>query len=97
MVVGIRLTTARYFTPAGKSIQGEGIMPDIIVEQGKFESDDFKRISESDLKNSLDKEDNNNNTDEINPKEERIKNDFQLARALDLIKGVNVYKDTLAK
>ena len=34
---GISLTTARYFTPSGESIQGKGIEPDIIIEQGKFE------------------------------------------------------------
>ena len=56
-VSGIRLTTARYYTPSGESIQGKGISPDIIVEQGEFESFDFKRYSESDLKDSLDNDD----------------------------------------
>jgi carboxyl-terminal processing protease len=37
-MAGIRLTTARYYTPSGESIQGKGIDPDIIVEQGSFES-----------------------------------------------------------
>lgn len=53
---GIGLTIARYYTPSGKSIQGEGIIPDIIVEQTDFEVQeagfDFK---EKDYKNSLDK------------------------------------------
>ena len=53
---GIRLTTARYYTPSGESIQGKGIMPDIIIEQGTFESKEFQRYSEADLKDSLDKE-----------------------------------------
>ena len=44
---GIRLTTARYYTPSGKSIQGKGIEPDIIIQQGTFKSQDFKTISES--------------------------------------------------
>ena len=56
---GIRLTTARYYTPAGISIQGKGISPDIIVEQGIFESFNYKQFSESDLKDSLDKEKGN--------------------------------------
>ena len=56
-ISGIRLTTARYYTPSGESIQGKGISPDIIVEQGYFESYDFKRYAESDLKVSLDKDD----------------------------------------
>ena len=63
-VSGIRLTTARYYTPSGESIQGKGISPDIIVEQGEFESYDFKRYSESDLKDSLDKDDENENPEE---------------------------------
>ena len=54
-MAGIRLTTARYYTPSGESIQGKGITPDIIIEQGEFESYDFKTFSESDLKDSLDK------------------------------------------
>ena len=58
-VAGIRLTTARYYTPSGISIQGKGILPDIIVEQGTFESFNYKRYSESDLKDSLDKKENN--------------------------------------
>ena len=44
---GIRLTTARYYTPSGESIQAKGIMPDIIVEQGTFESFNYKSYSES--------------------------------------------------
>jgi len=54
-LTGIRLTTARYYTPSGESIQGKGIVPDIIIEQGEFESFNYKRFSESDLKDSLDK------------------------------------------
>ncbi len=98
-VSGIRLTTARYYTPSGESIQGKGINPDIIVEQGEFESYEFKRYSESDLKDSLDKEDEentNNNTEEANlsEKEERLTKDYQLKRALDLLKGLSVFKES---
>ena len=56
VLTGIRLTTARYYTPSGESIQGKGITPDIIIEQGEFESYDFKSFSEADLKDSLDKD-----------------------------------------
>ena len=92
---GIRLTTARYYTPSGESIQGKGITPDIIVEQGSFESSEFERFSESDLKDSLDKEDEkvNNDKDEISLKQKRLDADFQLARAVDLIKGLSIYKE----
>ncbi len=99
-VTGIRLTTARYYTPSGKSIQGKGITPDIIIEQGKFESYDYMTYSESDLKDSLDKEEGDISTNEsedegLSPKEERISKDFQLKRALDLIKGLSLFKESI--
>ena len=98
-VSGIRLTTARYYTPSGESIQGKGINPDIIVEQGEFESYEFKRYSESDLKDSLDKEDEentNNNTEDadLSEKEERLAKDYQLKRALDLLKGLSIFEES---
>ena len=98
---GIRITTARYYTPSGESIQGEGITPDIIIEQGSFEAAEFKSYSESDLRGSLDKREDAENKDsqnleeEISPQEERLSIDFQLARAVDLIKGLNIYQDSL--
>jgi len=98
-VSGIRLTTARYYTPSGESIQGKGISPDIIVEQGEFESYEFERYSESDLKDSLDKEDkdttNDNNEDtELSDKEKRLAKDYQLQRALDLLKGLSIFEES---
>ena len=92
----MRLTTARYYTPSGKSIQGKGITPDLIVEQGKFESNKFKPLSESDLVNSLDKEEQDKEErDKKSPQEERLDLDFQLSRAVDLIKGINIFKESL--
>ena len=100
---GIRLTTARYYTPSGESIQGKGIMPDIIIEQGTFESKEFKRYSEADLKDSLDNEDNenkndeNSDTDEETEEKNRLDTDYQLARAVDLIQGIDIYQETLSE
>lgn len=100
---GIRLTTARYYTPSGESIQGKGIMPDIIIEQGTFESKEFKRYSEADLKDSLDNEDNenkndeNSDADEETEEENRLDTDYQLARAVDLIQGIGIYQETLSE
>ncbi len=96
-LTGIRLTTARYYTPSGESIQGKGIVPDIIIEQGEFESFDYKRFSESDLKDSLDKnneeelEDNEDN--ELSEFEKRLELDYQLRRAFDLVQGVSLFNE----
>ena len=99
VMAGIRLTTARYYTPSGKSIQGKGIIPDIVIEQGNFESSEFKRLSESDLKDSLDNEKNDeeNNNEDLTLQQERLNKDFQLARAVDLITGLNIYQDSLSQ
>ena len=96
---GIRLTTARYYTPSGESIQGKGIEPDIVIEQGTFESQEFRHLSEADLKDSLDGENKEDETDkEENVKEEnRLQKDYQLARAIDLIHGISIYKETLTE
>ncbi len=97
-LTGIRLTTARYYTPSGESIQGKGIVPDIIIEQGEFESFNYKRFSESDLKDSLDK---NNEEDveeiednELSEFEKRLEVDYQLRRAFDLVQGVSLFNET---
>ena len=97
-LTGIRLTTARYYTPSGESIQGKGIKPDIIIEQGEFESFNYKRFSESDLKDSLDKnneedlDENKDNIDnELTEFEKRLEIDYQLQRAIDLVRGISLY------
>ena len=97
-LTGIRLTTARYYTPSGESIQGKGIVPDIIIEQGEFESFNYKRFSESDLKDSLDKN-NEKDVDEIEDNElsefeKRLEVDYQLRRAFDLVQGVSLFNET---
>ena len=97
-LTGIRLTTARYYTPSGESIQGKGIVPDIIIEQGEFESFNYRRFSESDLKDSLDKnneEDVEENEDnELSEFEKRLEVDYQLRRAFDLVQGVSLFNET---
>ena len=93
---GIRLTTARYYTPSGESIQGRGIEPDIIIEQGIFESKEFDHLSEADLKDSLDNENNEGDIEEVkNLNKDRFENDYQLARAIDLIHGIDIFQQTL--
>ena len=100
-LTGIRLTTARYYTPSGESIQGKGITPDIEIQQGEFESFDYRRFAESDLKDSLDKENKDlesndeNNEKELTIFEERLAKDYQLQRAIDIIRGVSLYRETI--
>lgn len=62
----IKLTTARYFTPSGKSIQAKGITPDIIVERAKIvtEKEAFNEIHEVDLKGALQNPDQANTPDQ---------------------------------
>ena len=96
-LTGIRLTTARYYTPSGESIQGKGIVPDIIIEQGEFESFNYKRFSESDLKDSLDKNNEeeleDNEVNELSEFEKRLELDYQLRRAFDLVQGVSLFNE----
>ena len=89
------MTTARYFTPSGKSIQKKGISPDIVVNEAKIENIDNKNGSrESDLQGALDNP--IQELDEKNIDKEESINDFQLSRALDLVRGISLYKNKLA-
>ncbi len=99
----IRLTTARYFTPSGKSIQAKGIDPDIFVPQSKIEIIENNNLrKESNLRGHLDEKKTNTTNQTKNDKnalaeeEDKSKDDYQLNRALDLLKSISVY-DTLKK
>ncbi|MBI4031402.1 MAG: S41 family peptidase [Proteobacteria bacterium] len=91
----MRLTTARYYTPSGRSIQAKGIEPDIKVEQAKVEKISSAGIHEADLRGAL----KNPNEDKANEKSQDSKEtdgekkaeDYQLSRAIDLIRGVSLY------
>jgi len=92
----MRLTTARYYTPSGRSIQAKGIEPDILVEPAKIETYDIRRLREANLKGALDKNDEadpaeNQKSDQEAEEEEEIQ-DYQLVRALDLLNGLTLYK-----
>ena len=94
----IKITTYRYYTPKGRSIQADGITPDIIVEQSKIEKIKPAKlnISESTLHKHLKNEFNKSSINEILEKDSKIGElygkDFQLARAIDLLKGINTLK-----
>ena len=93
----LKLTTARYYTPSGRSIQASGIEPDMIVKNIEF---DLKKdiqnnglIKESDLSGHLDNKKSNDDEE----KEENInnalliENDYQLYEALNVLKGLSIY------
>lgn len=95
---GLRLTTARYYTPKGRSIQAKGITPDISVEQVDLQASEKKpaiHIREKDLDHHFEPE--GKQTDEkVKDKKQEVKGDkaddqlqtdYQLIRALDLLKG----------
>ncbi|MBO9507348.1 S41 family peptidase [Thalassospira sp. A3_1] len=96
--VALRLTTARYYTPSGKSIQEVGIVPDIIVPQARVESiEAAQRRSEADLNGALRNEDEtisnaqSDANDRRSAAEEIALEDYQLSRALDMIRGIALF------
>ena len=106
----MRLTTALYFTPSGRSIQKIGIEPDIVVEQARIEAiDKNHRQREADLRGALNnggtsgqpkkqKSDQSQNSKrdqgsgEGQKAKEQSRQDFQLQRALDLLRGFSILK-----
>ena len=91
---GMKLTTARYFTPKGRSIQAQGITPDIIVERAKITKLKPKgQIFEADLHGHLENTNDGSskeNDEELNADEELVTKDNQLYEALTLLKGLNI-------
>ncbi|NKB48366.1 MAG: PDZ domain-containing protein [Alphaproteobacteria bacterium] len=86
----MRLTTAAYFTPSGRSIQKTGVTPDIMVEQARIETaDQTSRVREQDLRNA--REGDSAEPDTSVPVASRDTDDYQLARAIDLLKGISLY------
>src|SRR5438874_12159788 len=106
----MRLTTARYYTPAGRSIQARGIDPDIVVEAAKIEraaAKDDKTASAADKKDDKsaksDKEDKGAKGDKgdkgdaaaekssVDPSIIGTPDDYQLARAVDMLRGIALF------
>ena len=127
----IRFTSARYYTPSGRSIQAEGIVPDIEIRQAKVEEfDAIDKYSEATLNRALKNDDGQTgdkkekkakttlsaedeklevgvmhkiksakpvieNGKNVDDKEESIlKKDYQLLRAIDVLKGMMIYSQT---
>lgn len=94
---GIRLTTARYYTPKGASIQTTGIMPDIVVKPETKDKDKAHPvIREKDLERHLEneqREEELKEPEEMAPVEIEEKEDIQLQRAIDLLKTWKIFKE----
>lgn len=92
----MRLTTARYFTPSGISIQAKGISPDIEVALARIEKLEGGLVREEDLRGALDSQESGGEakTDAAAPAEpnDPIEIDYQLARAVDLLRGLSVFR-----
>jgi carboxyl-terminal processing protease len=90
----VKLTTARYYTPNGRSIQAQGIAPDILVERAKVTAyDNSRRVREADLSGHLDNGSGNDDSTATNNDKaasELLASDNQLYEALTLLKGLNV-------
>ena len=96
----MRLTTARYYTPSGRSIQAKGIEPDVEVKPAKVEViDTGAAFSEAEFSNALKNENDTAKSTKDAAKQkkeaEELAKDYQLSRAIDLVKALNLYKTGL--
>ncbi len=98
---GMRVTTARYYTPNGRSIQATGIEPDIIVRNNGGKA--MGHMREKDLSGHLENDQSNDQPEEVEDTEEEEAplvhfipedptEDAQLMRAVDLLKGYDLFK-----
>ncbi len=100
----LKLTTARYYTPSGRSIQAEGIIPDIQLGHVKvtaLEKSEFAPIKEADLSGHLENgaaeksADKVEDPEELTDEEKRsqlLNEDYQLYEALNLLKGIQILR-----
>jgi carboxyl-terminal processing protease len=91
----MRLTTSRYYTPSGTSIQATGIKPDIEVQQARLEPiDSAVSRREEDLRGALtnEKSEEIDSTKDSAADEEEIE-DYQLSRAIDLLQGLSLFQE----
>ncbi|QIB65791.1 S41 family peptidase [Kineobactrum salinum] len=87
----VKLTTALYFTPEGRSIQAAGIVPDILVERARVTAYDTSRqLSEADLNRRLENVNGDSGDKPRKVSSELLASDNQLYEALTLLKGVNI-------
>lgn len=97
----LKLTTALYYTPKGRSIQAQGIIPDIVVERAKIsQEDNSSGVKEADLAGHLGNgnggPDKRSRTDKDQAPRMQDE-DYQINQAINLLKGINVLKVTGTK
>jgi carboxyl-terminal processing protease len=94
----MRLTTARYYTPSGRSIQAKGIDPDIVVEAAKIEhpAGDTSAVAK---KSEEGKDDAESPSDQatVDPSVIGTADDYQLARAVDMLRGIALFSGPRAE
>jgi len=99
----LRLTTSKYFTPLGREIHEKGVMPDIVVEEGKVELANQQETKDKKSEEIFEEIENKENPakGEKAPKEEKVskeekpqdyKSDNQIIRAVDVLKAIKFYK-----
>lgn len=96
---GLKMTTARYYTPSGRSIQEKGVIPNVVVKQLELserkDGSSSKYIREKDLKNHFE----NDNTADLgenilsNTIKKRLEKDTQLNSAYNILKSLNIYSE----
>jgi carboxyl-terminal processing protease len=97
----LKITIARYYTPNNRSLQLDGIVPDILIKNAKVEfADNQFNLREEDLKGRLEKASTDIvtktlnekiTTDDAKPQKNEEISDYQLSKAIDLIKGINIF------
>jgi len=86
----LRLTTQRYYTPSGRSIQGTGIDPDIAIAAIADDGKGNKRLRESDLPNSIENEVDDKTVElviDYPPADFDVEDDYQLQKAIEILKN----------
>ena len=88
----VKFTTARYFTPSGRSIQAEGIEPDITLQNLSISESkkNSATVKEADLARHISNPENKNHKSEEHTKTSKILTDYKIREAFNLLKGINI-------
>lgn len=89
----LRLTTSKYFTPLGRQIHGEGVHPDIAVEDGKTQIQTVEKPETEKIKEVFEKIEPPEVNEEKKDKPAEYKADNQLSRSVDVLKAIRIYNE----